>query len=94
MFANQFDRKHAMDRREIEEVVLRVIEQELAIPRQRIRLDDRFVADLKVDSDDLSFLLVPAVKRELSVDPPMDAWQTVFTVRDVVDLVIRLKSLE
>jgi acyl carrier protein len=77
---------------QITEMVLHVMERELAIPREKISLTDRFVADLQIDSDDLSLLFVPALQREIAVEIPIEAWREVYSVQDAVDLLARYES--
>jgi hypothetical protein len=66
-------------------VVLRHLEEITKIPRGEIRPTDRIVRDLRADSDDLSFLFIPNVERELGVGVKHDVWRRVVTVQDAVD---------
>lgn len=50
-----------------------------------IRGQDRFIADLKVDSDDLSFIFIPELESELGVSLPQETWSKVESVDDVVE---------
>lgn len=77
---------------EVEEVVLRHLADITKVARSRIRPSDDLVRDLKADSDDLSFLFVPAVERALGVIIPPENWSSVHTVRDAVDLLCAAKA--
>ncbi len=46
---------------------LRLIEEELAVPRSRAKKTDRLVADLRIDGEDLSYLFVPELERRLAL---------------------------
>ena len=50
--------------------------------------DERLVNDLRVDSDDLSFLFVPAIERAAKIRPPAQRWRSVFTVNDAARLIV------
>ena len=69
----------------VEDVVLRHLEEILLIPRDQISLSDDLIRDLKADGDDLSFLFIPGVQRELGVSVAHHVWRKVFTVQDAVD---------
>lgn len=51
---------------------------------ETIHSEDRLVDDLKATGDDLSFVFVPAVERQLGVPIEHEAWRRVFTVQDAV----------
>lgn len=80
------------DDKSIERVVLETLEKELAVPAGRLRLDADLTRDLKIDSDDLSFLFVPKLERRLGVKIPVEEWSSVGTVRDAVNLLRRYKN--
>lgn len=69
----------------VEDVVLRHLEDITDIPRERIRESDDIVRDLKADRDDLSFVFITAVERELGVTVRHEVWRRVYTVQDAVN---------
>jgi acyl carrier protein len=85
-----------MDRAESEDVVAHVVMGTLRdligrplFRRSRARavhLSADLVRDLKVDSDDLSYIFVPTVQEQLHVRIPVDEWGKVYTVQDAIDL--------
>ena len=50
--------------------------------------DVRLMADLGLCSDDLSFLFVPNIERQFGIKPSLEIWRGVFTIGDVVQLVL------
>ena len=68
----------------ITEVVLRHLSEITLIDKDRIKLTDRVVQDLKADGDDLSFLFAPGVERDLQVVLTDKQWQEMRTVGDVI----------
>jgi acyl carrier protein len=74
----------------VEQIVLDVIEQELAIPRSRITSGElEFVRDLHMDSDDLSLLFIPQLESRLGVNIPAAEWLMAYSIGDVIDLLER-----
>jgi acyl carrier protein len=54
--------------------------------------NDDLVRDLKIDSDDLSYIFVPYITEAFSVDVPNFEWKKVNTIGDTVRLVLSSKS--
>jgi acyl carrier protein len=75
-----------MDYRVIEDAVLEVLEDILGRSRTTFTLEDRFVRDLRISSDDLTFVFVPNLEKRLNVKVPIAAWGEVETGRDVIAL--------
>jgi acyl carrier protein len=63
--------------------------QEILCDRRSLLLSDRLVGDLRIDSDDLSFSLVPDIEQAFSIRVPIEEWGHVYTIEDVVNLVQR-----
>jgi acyl carrier protein len=70
----------------IEDAVRRSLEDLTGTPRNQIKLSDRLRADLKLDGDDFTFVLVPQVEKELGVKTSPTAWRNVFTVQEAIDV--------
>jgi hypothetical protein len=70
----------------VDGVVRKVLEDTTGTPASAIRPELRLVDDLTAASDDLSFLFVPAVERELNVHVRQELWRSVHTVQDAVDV--------
>ena len=73
----------------VEQVVFDVIEQELAVPRRRIRREDYLVRDLKIDTDDLSFLFIPKLEGLFGLRIPAEDWGNAYSIDDVINLIER-----
>lgn len=54
---------------------------------------ERFVRDLGIDSDDLSFELIPRLERHFGVRIVPAAWRKVFTVNDAVQLLLNAQTV-
>jgi acyl carrier protein len=63
----------------VEEVVTEVIKDILGRNGPQFTLSDDLVKDLKIDSDDLSFLFIPQLERRLNIEIPAKEWLTVGT---------------
>jgi acyl carrier protein len=50
------------------------------------------VGDLRLDSDDLSFVFVPLLEKQLGVKIPVREWDHVYTVQDAIDLFVRYRT--
>jgi hypothetical protein len=70
----------------VAEVVTEVLERILCRPRTTFSLSDDLVRDLRIASDDLSFMFVPEVERKLGVKVPAKEWRTVHTGMDACNL--------
>jgi hypothetical protein len=45
------------------------IVRDLVPPQRPVKLESAFTSDLKIDTDDLSFLLVPRIEKEFGIHP-------------------------
>jgi acyl carrier protein len=70
---------------DIEAIVRRHLEDITRIPRATIRGSDRIGRDLGADSDDLSFVFIPAVERELGVTVRHEMWRNIYTVQEACE---------
>lgn len=73
----------------IEKVVLELLEYFVCVPGQKAHLTDNLIHDLRVDGDDFGIDFVLEIQRRLEIKIPVDEWNKVFTVQDVVNLVKR-----
>ena len=80
-----------MESRDVEEAVWETLEGILLTSRSKMRASDYLVRDIKIDSDDLSFIFVPEVEKKLKVKIPVEEWSRVYTVQDAIDLLKRYK---
>jgi hypothetical protein len=71
----------------IEKVVLELLEYFVCEPGHKPHLTDNLIHDLRVDGDDFGIDFVLEIQRRLEIKVPVDEWNKVFTVQDVVDLV-------
>lgn len=78
-----------MNTDEIRSRVLDIVRDILCDQDRELSLSDRLVRDLKIQSDDLSFSLVPAVEKTFDLRVPLEEWGSIYTIGDVVDLVRR-----
>lgn len=70
----------------IEDNVLEILEDLSDIPRKNIKLDARLIEDLRISSDDLSFVLALQLQKRLKIKIPLWEWEKVYTVRDTIKL--------
>ena len=73
----------------ISEAVFAVVGDILACDRESLRADQHLFRDLRMDSDDASFMLVPMLRSRLGIDVPREAWREVNTIQEVIDLLAR-----
>ena len=67
-------------------VVLEVLRDVVDPSEREVLLTDRLVKDLRIDSDDLSFLFVPNIQDRLGLKIPVKEWRTVYTIQDTINL--------
>jgi len=77
---------------DIRNAVFEVLEDILKRPKDEFHVTDRLVRDLKVCSDDLSFLFVPELEKRVNAKVPVEEWHEVFTVQDTIDLLRKYKN--
>lgn len=70
----------------IEDNVLEILEDLSDIPRKKINLDARLIEDLRISSDDLSFVLALQLQKRLKIKIPLYEWEQVHTVSDTIKL--------
>jgi acyl carrier protein len=78
-----------MNRLQIEKDLREIVRALLPDASRSIALSDRLTADLRIDSDDLSYEMVPELERHFEIKVPVKEWRQVFTVGDLVALVER-----
>ena len=76
----------------IRDTVYSVLEDILDRPRTTFTLDDDFVRDLRITSDDLSFVFVPELERRLKLKAPVRAWRDVGNGWEAVKLMESLRG--
>lgn len=72
--------------RMIEDKVLEILEDLSDIPKDKIKLDSRLIEDLRITSDDLSFVFALQLQKILMIKIPLCEWKQVHTVRDTIKL--------
>ena len=77
--------------KEIEQEVIQVLRDFVRNPRREINLNDHLVRDLRVDSDEASFCLIPKLETMLGFSASNAEWREVGTVADLIALVARHK---
>lgn len=78
-----------MTAQEIQSKVFDIVRAILADRGRSLSLTDRLIRDLRMQSDDFSFLLVPRIEKTFGIRVPVKEWGQVSTLGDVVDLVDR-----
>jgi hypothetical protein len=58
-------------------------------PHSEIREEDRLLQDLRVGGDDYGMWFVKEVERQLSMKAPLEEWNRVQTVKDILNIVNR-----
>jgi acyl carrier protein len=74
---------------EIQSRVFDIIRFILADPGRSLSLTDDLTQDLRIQGDDLSFLLVPRLEKTFGIRVPVREWEQVYTIGDVANLVAR-----
>ena len=67
-------------------IVLEVLRDVLNEPERELLLTERFVKDLRINSDDLSFVFIPNVQEKLEIKIPVKEWSKVYTIQDAINL--------
>ncbi len=77
----------------IQEVVLEILTETrgkpfpfFGRPLAPIRLTDALIRDAKIDGDDLTFDVLPELRERLGITVPNHAWERVYTVQDMIDV--------
>ncbi|MBE9217612.1 hypothetical protein [Dolichospermum flos-aquae] len=73
----------------IETQVLLILEKILLKPSSNFKLTDRIIQDLKVASDDVSFILIPELENVFNLNIPYEEWEKVFTIQDTINLLTK-----
>lgn len=69
----------------IEEAVFSILKNYVD-PKRELKLSDRLIKDLKINSDVLSFEFALPLEEKLKIYPPVEEWKNVYTIRDVIEL--------
>jgi hypothetical protein len=78
----------------IESCVLELLQDIKGEKLELADLDKDLTRDLKITSDDLSFVFALGLERKLGIKVPIDAWRDVHCGRDAVRLFERLGRVE
>lgn len=78
----------------IKDEVFAILEDLCDIPRENIDLNARLVEDLKVNSDDLSFVYAPQLQKRLNTKIPIWEWGKIHTVKDTIELFEKYHELK
>jgi acyl carrier protein len=75
------------------ESVIRIVRDEIRIPNS-VSIDGKtcLVTDLKIDGDDLSFLVVPRLEREFKNKLSLEVWSKISTVEEIAEALINPTS--
>lgn len=77
---------------DIEQCVLDVLQDLKGESLEISDLDKDLTRDLKITSDDLSFVFAPGLEEKLGIKVPVKAWRGVHTGRDAVLLLEQLSK--
>ena len=77
----------------IKRAVFEMIENILVKPRSKFRVTDKLVSDLKINSDDLSFIFAPEREKKLGIEVPAEEWSEVYTVQDAINLLKKYRRM-
>lgn len=70
----------------IHATVVKILENVFLHPKEKLKLTDKIIEDLKMDSDDFSFLFVPMLEKATRIKVPVEKWARVITIEDVIRL--------
>jgi len=71
----------------LENQIFKVVQEILSDPDGELSRASRFVKDLRIDSDDLSFILCPILEDIAGCQIPFREWDNIYTIGDAIDLV-------
>lgn len=75
---------------QVEEIVLEILEKDILVrPRATFSLDDHLTYDLHIDTDDLSFILIPVLEERVGVRAPAHEWSKCGTGREAAALMFK-----
>ena len=74
---------------EIKDIIIEEVRGLLADPMRQIAGSEDLTRDLRIASDDLSFLFVPMVRQRFGVTPTNSEWAQVNSIDDTVALVMK-----
>jgi acyl carrier protein len=77
--------KSDIDVGELRELIYNVMREELCINVEGIKLTDE-LAKLNVDTDDWSFIFIPAIEEKFGVKPSLEEWEQVGTIEEIIQL--------
>jgi hypothetical protein len=76
---------------EIEKIIRGVFEEELQMDSSSIS-SDSLIGKENIDTDDLSYLFIPAVEKRFEIKLTLDQWESVGTFKEIADLVRKTLS--
>ncbi len=71
---------------DVEGIVREVLADLTGLDADAISLEKLLGKELRITSDDLTFVFVPTVEKRLKVKVPVSEWRQVWTGRDAVNL--------
>lgn len=74
------------------ETITSLLSEILAEDREPIRLGQRLLDDLHLDSDDFTYWFVPELEERLGMELPQPYWDDVYTVADAIRVVEEVLS--
>jgi len=78
-----------MDSETAKEVAIQILRHELRIPsNQDIRSSSFFFADLGLDSDDVSFIFIPAIEKHFTIKLSFGEWEKIGSIDDLIKTLI------
>jgi len=79
------------ENQDIERAVFELLKDIVGSQRE-LRLTDRLVKDLKIDSDVLSFEFCLPLQEQVKIDVPDEEWLQVYTIEDAINLLKKYQS--
>jgi hypothetical protein len=68
--------------------IVEVVDTILPGYQARSKASDDLVRDLQIDSDDLSFYVIPEIERRLGIHPPAAAWSRVSRIDEIAEMLV------
>lgn len=72
---------------QLHELIYNIMREQLCINIEKIKSTDE-LGKLNVDTDDWSFIFIPAIEEKLRIKPSVEEWGRVGTIEEITQLLV------